>query len=311
MRKTVEKPRASGSMSEAQYTSFVKGHLRKASRWWKPISETLKKAKVARGHYTCNICNEVVTNSKVVDGKRVKNIFVDHTEAVTDNHEGFTSWDDFIARLYCEEDNLQLVCSDCHTKKTKEENSVKKIEIPDTKSREYNSWRSMRARCLHRHHEAYSRYGGAGITINPLWVDSFETFYKDMGPRPEGHTLDRIDNLKGYYKENCRWASFEEQANNRKTTVYVELDGDKKTLSQWSKELGIPVSTLNNRLLRGHTVEASLSQNFEKGVRKPAVDWEALLASGKSIEELVSETGYHKDTVRKRVSAYRKKNNDA
>lgn len=126
MRKTVNKTRASGTMSEAQYNTFVKGHLRKASRWWKPISETLKKSKVSRGHYLCNICKEVVTNSIVVDGKRVKNVFIDHRNPVVDPLVGFTTWDSFINNLFCEEDNLQLACLSCHSQKTRSERELSK-----------------------------------------------------------------------------------------------------------------------------------------------------------------------------------------
>lgn len=126
MRKTIEKPRASGSMSEAQYVTFVKGHLRRGSRFWKPISETIKKAKVARGHYLCNGCQQVVTNSIVIEGKRMKNIFCDHINPVVDPMTGFSGWNDFINNLFCEEQNLQLLCKACHDSKTKAERELSK-----------------------------------------------------------------------------------------------------------------------------------------------------------------------------------------
>jgi 5-methylcytosine-specific restriction endonuclease McrA len=113
-------------MTEAQFTTFVKGHLRKASRWWKPISNTLKKARVSRGHYLCNGCKQIVPNSFVHDGKRKKGIFVDHVNPVINPLTGFTTWDDFINRLFCEEDNLQLLCYTCHNTKTAEERRTQK-----------------------------------------------------------------------------------------------------------------------------------------------------------------------------------------
>ena len=81
-------------------------------------------------------------------------------------------------------------------------------------TRIYHCWASMRMRCINDKNPRYHKYGGRGITICDEWLNSFVSFYNDMGDMPEGMSLDRIDNNKGYYKDNCRWATREEQQRN-------------------------------------------------------------------------------------------------
>jgi hypothetical protein len=79
----------------------------------------------------------------------------------------------------------------------------------------YNTWRAMRARCLQESHEMFQYYGGRGVKVYESW-NAFENFVKDMGERPHGMTLDRI-NPEGHYEPgNCRWATKEEQARNKR-----------------------------------------------------------------------------------------------
>lgn len=89
------------------------------------------------------------------------------------------------------------------------------VNGPDGKpTRTYHTWRAMRKRCLYPSHHRYPRYGGRGITICPEW-DDFSKFLADMGERPEGRTLDRIDTDGNYELSNCRWATPKEQRANR------------------------------------------------------------------------------------------------
>lgn len=84
------------------------------------------------------------------------------------------------------------------------------------RSKEYASWLNMKQRCTNSNNERYKDYGGRGITICEEWLNSFSQFYKDMGPKPKDLTLDRINNDGNYEPSNCRWATYEQQANNQR-----------------------------------------------------------------------------------------------
>lgn len=120
-------------------------------------------------------------------------------------------------------------------------------------TRTYVSWAMMKNRCSNPNYRRFDRYGGRGVSYCESWAQ-FETFLADMGERPPGLSLDRIDNDKGYSKENCRWATQSEQGTNSCSVRWIELDGQRKTLSQWAKEAGLSVGTLHKRLKRGWTI---------------------------------------------------------
>jgi hypothetical protein len=107
----------------------------------------------------------------------------------------------------------------------------------------YWAWSHMIQRCTNKNSERFPHYGGRGILPCEEWL-KFENFYADMGDPPEGTTLDRKDNDLGYFKDNCRWATQDEQNNNKQDSLFIEFDGRTKTLKKWSEEIGI-----NYRLL--------------------------------------------------------------
>lgn len=125
-------------------------------------------------------------------------------------------------------------------------------------TRIYKSWMSMKERCLNKNRKDYKDYGGRGIIICERWVNSFENFYKDMGNRIEGLSLDRIDNNKGYYKENCRWATLKEQNNNKRNNHLLTHNRKTQNVKQWSEELNINYGILSSRLTRGWSVKNAL-----------------------------------------------------
>lgn len=108
-------------------------------------------------------------------------------------------------------------------------------------------WSHMISRCYNKNDKGYKDYGGRGITVSDEWLD-VRNFYRDMGEPTAGKQLDRIDNDKGYSKENCRWATREQQANNKRNNHFVEFNGEKRTITQWSRIVGIKARTINKRL---------------------------------------------------------------
>ena len=127
------KNRCSGAWTEAKYRSFIKGNLRRASVKWAPIQECLKNARVRRGWYLCAECKEEIPTSIVINRKRVKNAIVDHIKPIIDPAVGWVSWDECIARMFCELDNLQCVCYACHQIKCQEEKDIAKARTDKEK----------------------------------------------------------------------------------------------------------------------------------------------------------------------------------
>lgn len=111
----------------------------------------------------------------------------------------------------------------------------------------YITWESLRYRCKYDGNDSYERYGGRGISFCEEW-NSFSKFLQDMGERPEGHTLDRIDFEQDYNKDNCRWAPVETQQNNKSNNNKQEIDGKVLSISQWARELGIARSSIYSRM---------------------------------------------------------------
>ena len=130
-------------------------------------------------------------------------------------------------------------------------------------SRSYWSWVAMRGRCNDPSHVGYKRYGGRGIKVCPEW-DSFSQFLQDMGERPQGKSLDRIDVNGPYCRKNCRWATAKEQANNTSRNRFLTYNGQTKTVTQWADSLGIKGGTLEGRLKNGWSTEKALTTPVRK-----------------------------------------------
>lgn len=119
-----------------------------------------------------------------------------------------------------------------------------------SKTREYRIWQAMKNRCYNPRVTSYPNYGGRGVRVCARWLNDFEAFYADMGPCPQGFSIDRINNDGDYEPGNCRWASRREQARNQRRNRVIEFQGKSQCLSAWANELGMDQSSLRERLER-------------------------------------------------------------
>jgi hypothetical protein len=128
-----------------------------------------------------------------------------------------------------------------------------------TRLKAYQSWFDARARCHDPKDPAFWRYGGRGITMCDRWREDVTAFCVDMGERPKGYTLERIDNSKGYSPENCVWASRWEQMQNTRMTRMLTHNGITLSRSQWERRLHLKPGTIRSRMRIGWSLERVLT----------------------------------------------------
>lgn len=135
-------------------------------------------------------------------------------------------------------------------------------------------WKGMLERCQRKKHKAYHRYGGRGIKVCARWLE-FKNFFADMGLRPQGLTIDRIDNDGDYEPGNCRWATQREQMGNTRKNNWIVVDGRRMHATDWSRETGVHVATIKNRLASGWSERDAVTTppdqyaNSPQGSRSP------------------------------------------
>jgi hypothetical protein len=125
----------------------------------------------------------------------------------------------------------------------------------------YRAYRGMFNRCYNQNQKSYKDYGGRGIFVCERWQGKggFKNFLSDLGERPENATLDRINNDGPYSPENCRWASCDEQANNKRNNRWITANGKTQTMAQWAKEIGCNPSNIIYRIKSGMTEEQAVT----------------------------------------------------
>lgn len=180
------------------------------------------------------------------------------------------------------------------------------------RSRAYASWSNIKSRCDNPNTHQYADYGGRGITYDPRWA-RFENFLADMGEPPEDLTIDRIDNAKGYSKENCRWTDKSTQRRNKRPEslggrlVWCEIKGERLILVDAVCKFGVvPYGTAVNRIHQGWTPEDAVLTPYTRGfAHAPTSSGVRYELNGKSqtLGEWSRETGIGRVTMLKRIQA--------
>lgn len=127
----------------------------------------------------------------------------------------------------------------------------------------HRSWHAMLSRCTYPSVNGYENYGGRGITVCERWK-KFENFLADMGERPPGTTIERKDNDQGYLPGNCRWATNKEQRRNCRQNRLITFNGRTMCVADWADLIGVGIGVLQNRLVKGWTIERALTQPERK-----------------------------------------------
>lgn len=172
-------------------------------------------------------------------------------------------------------------------KKAMSEYKKEKVHPPT-----YNSWHHMKYRCNNKKDVCYHLYGGRGISVCKRWENSYKNFITDMGQRPEGRTLDRINNDGNYEPSNCRWATPYEQARNSRVERFASINGVSLSLKELSIFFNINYSTLKDRIYKlNWDIEKALTTKT-RAKKDSLVDKNVKAAKLKAVNQLTKNMNH-------------------
>ena len=146
-------------------------------------------------------------------------------------------------------------CNSCRYKNRKGKGNPKILKHGKSYTKTMTTWSEMKRRCYKEDRIDYKNYGGRGITICDRWLHGdgnktgFHCFLEDMGDRPDGMTIDRINHDGDYEPSNCRWATNIEQMNNRQDSRFIEYKGERMTMANAARRFNVPYRSIYNRVV--------------------------------------------------------------
>lgn len=162
---------------------------------------------------------------------------------------------------------------------------------------EYNSWNSMKQRCYDKNTRSAPRYMLRGIIVCDRWLNSFEDFLSDMGPRPtKTHSIERINNDGNYEPTNCKWETKKRQSRNTSTNRVIEYNGDRLTMIELSEKYNLPYYVVSNRVRKNWTLEKVFTTPVLNSIRKITYYGEET-----TFKKLALKTGIKHSRLYKRV----------
>ena len=211
---------------------------------------------------SCSLAKRIHTPQNLTGARFGNWVVIKHAPASKD---GKTRWQ---CRCNCGRESVVRAASLLAGRSTQCKScsgSTNRLVHGKSQSPEYAAWRSIHARCENTNNIGYGNYGGRGLTVCERW-QSFDAFYKDMGPRPgTGFSVERIDNTRGYSPTNCMWATQKQQHRNKRTNRRITFQGKTQCLQDWAAETGLSRQCISHRLKRGWTIESALTTPSRSG----------------------------------------------
>ncbi len=164
----------------------------------------------------------------------------------------------------------------------------------------YKSWCQMWDRCNNPNCKSFANYGGRGISVCDQWK-SYKVFRRDMGPRLDGVSIERIDNNGGYEPTNCRWATAKDQANNRRSSRRITWKGERKTVAEWEDATGVSQFTIRRRIDDfGWSINKALSTKPSREV-KSTNRWISFRGERMTVAQWARATSLTKSAIGRRL----------